>query len=64
MALHSRSPASTADGHRDVRLRRREPQPAAIRLPHPSWRRAVGGLPETGAQRLSSASEFWDRLGI
>jgi hypothetical protein len=47
-----------------VRLLRRRPAPDSARLPHPSWRRALGGAPGCEDQRLASASEFWSRLGI
>jgi len=47
-----------------VRLLRRRPAPDSVRLPHPSWRRALGGAPGCEDQRLASASEFWSRLGI
>lgn len=47
-----------------VRLLRRKPQPESVRLPHPSWRMALGSVPGIEDQRLASASEFWLRLGI
>lgn len=47
-----------------VRLLRRRPAPDSARLPHPSWRRALGDAPGVDDQRLASASEFWSRLGI
>jgi hypothetical protein len=47
-----------------VRLLRRRPQPDSLRLPHPSWRLALGSAPGGEDQRLASASEFWARLGI
>lgn len=34
------------------------------RLPHPSWRQAVGGTPEPDGRAPPSASEFWDALGL
>jgi hypothetical protein len=47
-----------------VRLLRRRPQPDSLRLPHPSWRLALGNAPGGEDQRLASASEFWARLGL
>jgi len=47
-----------------VRLQRRQPQADSLRLPHPSWRRALGAAPGVEGQRLASASEFWSRLGL
>ena len=47
-----------------VRLLRRAPRPESARLPHPSWRRALGGAPGVDGERLASAGEFWSRLGL
>jgi len=57
------APASIARTKREVVLRRAQATEAA-RLPHPSWRRALGAAPGTEGERLASASEFWSRLGI
>ena len=35
-----------------------------LRLPHPSWRQAVGGVPLPDDRRLPDAAAFWEALGI
>lgn len=34
------------------------------RLPHPSWRHAVGGTPEPDRRTLPDAAAFWAALGL
>ena len=33
-------------------------------LPHPSWRQAVGGVPERDGRALPDAAAFWAALGL
>lgn len=35
-----------------------------LRLPHPSWRQAVGGVALPDERRLPDAAAFWEALGI
>lgn len=34
------------------------------RLPHPSWRQAVGGIPEPDRRSLPDAAAFWAALEL
>lgn len=35
-----------------------------LRLPHPTWRQAVGGVPLPDDRRLPDAAAFWEALGL
>jgi len=46
------------------RVLRRRPRPTELRLPHPSWSRAVGSGRTPDGRKLADASEFWEALGV